>query len=89
MYGRACRPLTHVWTWITCLLPRVLWFIRIMLYPPGLTSPECGRIGAVKICKKDGTSLQRAAAIMHDNMARGPAAVHAQANAPIKNQGIH
>ncbi|SPA32765.1 hypothetical protein CBM2637_B130143 [Cupriavidus taiwanensis] len=27
--------------------------------------------------------------IMHDYVARGPAAVHAQANATIKNQGIH
>ncbi|SOY64663.1 hypothetical protein CBM2585_B20172 [Cupriavidus taiwanensis] len=33
--------------------------------------------------------MERAAAIMHERMARGPQAVHAQLNATIKNQGIH
>jgi hypothetical protein len=43
----------------------------------------------VKICKKDGTAMDRTAAIMPDNKAVPPAGGARTAKRDNKNQGIH
>ncbi|SCU76168.1 hypothetical protein CNECB9_2790005 [Cupriavidus necator] len=63
--------------------------VSIMISGPRRLPPNAVGIGAVRICKKDGTPMHRTTAIMHGGVASHSLTVHAQANPPIENQGIH